>query len=205
MIINFSSTKYKELRNEFDKRLKQEYGCTSKEDCQFPYPYYKEYLEKRGLSHLKELAIWSNEGDFQRSKTFINTLKIRLKYYFPDKYGTITRNEAHIRLASSAWYVSGIAIYLGVLGGIVSFLAVFLKCDSKFDGEFLKLASHNLAAILIPLVIALSSGYLKHNISKFIHYQRLREVFYVLETSFTAFRTKGFNDIINPPFNKIKS
>jgi len=193
-----------------EQDLKENYGCTSVSNCEFPYPFYSEYLKKRGLKHLLKLSIWCEKKAFHRSKTFINILKIRLKYHFPEKFGTITRNEAHIRLASSAWYVSGISIYLGVIGFLISLALCIQKVIIMkptefgiFYHEFLQKASSNLIALFLPLIITILSFYLKYNISKFIHYQRLREVFYVLETSFASFRTEEFSRIIFPPYKLI--
>lgn len=197
-------SKNAKIKSKLKSELKKEYGCTTVTDCEFPYPFYKDYLKKRGLTHLIKLAIWSNCKDFQRSKTFINILKIRLKYHLPDKYGTIIRNEAHVRLASSTWYVSRISIILGILGLVITCLSIILQINRISDKNAFDIIGENALALVLPIVIILSSGYLWHNITKFIHYQRLREVFYVLETTFTAFRYENFMDIINPPFQITK-
>ena len=94
------------------------HGIVSQE-VQFPYQNLKKYLEIRGFDYLAKNIFWdadykdtSNESandktkTVQRSKSFINKLKIRISYYFPNKTMNIIRNEAHIRLASSVWYAT---------------------------------------------------------------------------------------------------
>lgn len=89
-------------------------------DCEFPYPTYDKYLRERGLVHLLNLVVWCKD-EFKRSKTFVNILKERLHYYMPERCGTIIRNEAHVRLASSTWYACGI---LNVICGWGAFLCL---------------------------------------------------------------------------------
>lgn len=112
---NVPSKKY------FDTRARQEYCCDDKESCEFPYLFLDSYLKKRELFHLLRFTTWAYDNNGERlefggkdrdrrgsrSKNFINILKVRLKFYFPSRCGTIIRNEAHIRLSSSMWYAAG--------------------------------------------------------------------------------------------------
>ncbi len=82
------------------------FGIISQE-VQFPYQNLKRYLLIRGFSHLAAHIFWDSKlNPGQRSKSFINKLKIRISYHFPNKTMHIIRNEAHIRLASSVWYAA---------------------------------------------------------------------------------------------------
>jgi hypothetical protein len=91
-------------------------ACATESDCEFPYPYMYDYLKQRGLNHLLPFILWDGENRRNyRTKNYINILKIRLRYHFPNKCGAIIRNEAHVRLASSTWYVSTILFRIDVL------------------------------------------------------------------------------------------
>jgi hypothetical protein len=88
-----------------------------------------EYLEKRGLTHLADIIKWRGyEKDTHslRSKAFINILKIRLDFAFPEKCGTIIRNEAHVRLKSSLWYMLLALQWISMIGCVISFIAIQL-------------------------------------------------------------------------------
>jgi hypothetical protein len=97
------------------------------EDIQFPYSNLKNYLEARNFNHLFPYIKWdsrvilksgekntgeskrdevSEEKDKSRSKSFINQLKTRIHFFYPESTFNIIKNEAHIRLASSMWYAS---------------------------------------------------------------------------------------------------
>jgi hypothetical protein len=78
-------------------------------NVEYPYIYLKQYLCTRGLYSLAAMVPWEGSGDNhppERSKSFINNLKIRLLYHVPARCGLIVRNEGHIRLLSSVWYVA---------------------------------------------------------------------------------------------------
>ena len=145
--------------------LRGEYASDDPKKCQFPYSYYDEYLEKRGFEYLIPLVVWNdnlagnekknisknmNENEKKkenkneskkdiRSKCWINLYKTRLMYYHADKCGTIIRNEAHVRMASSTWYVSKFLTWFGLLGFILSIGAVFLaRFYSNQFSEFMQ-------------------------------------------------------------------
>lgn len=98
------------------EKMKSNLGCTSEEDCEFPYPFYDKYLIQRGLKYLLPLVVWKGRKRRYRSKVYINLLKINLRYYSPDKCGIIIRNEAHVRLASSTWHVARLLFWFGIFG-----------------------------------------------------------------------------------------
>jgi len=158
---------------------------------QFPYNNLKAYLLFRGRKDLADLIKWKveNQGKHelvnQRSKIFINALKIRLQFYFPEQCSTIIKNEAHIRLSSSMWYVSkslkifsSLGVLFAVLGGVPFYL---LQKD---------LFTQNLLIFFAPLSLSILTFIfawrIKIGIKKFFHYQRVREIFFVLETAHTA-------------------
>jgi len=134
---------------QYNDRLREDYGCTI-EDCDFPYLHLKAYLRKRGHKHLLPLVRWDpmlpkekgreQHADY-RSKTYINLLKIRLHYHHPKKCGAIVRNEGHVRLASSTWYVARALSWLSVAGLILGAIAAsHTKGDTVWAGRSVFLA-----------------------------------------------------------------
>ena len=181
----------------------KEFGCANEEDCQFPYVNYHAYLEARGLNHLLPLVAWCPQsgGTGKRSKTFINILKIRLRYYFPDKCSIIIWNEAHIRLAASGWYVANTLLVASMVGIAISLWALKLSLDTgAAGGSILQLIGRNASSFLAPVSVLSFSILAKSQIERFLHYQRLREVFFVLETTHTAFR--GNYELLSPPLSE---
>lgn len=179
---------------ELDKLLKENIACSTVDNCEFPYPFYSDYLRKRKLDHLIKLACWCEENDEnreKRSKTYINILKIRLQYFFPDKCNVIIKNEGHVRLASSTWYVSHILRGFAVLGICIVLITLALNIHKA---NLFYILSY-IPVIMSPVTVLYMSIYFLKNISKFIHYQRLREIFYVLETTYTAFQTQEDNKL----------
>lgn len=225
---------YKEhrLSDLLDRVCENEYGCRSEADCEFPYPKYDSYLRQRGLFHLLPFVKWSGES-FWRSKTYINLLKIRLRFYFPQKCSSIIRNEGHVRLASSAWFAARLLRYSCMISfGIFVIIIIddidlifaaanavsvdrsniltqtFSVIASFLESVLLNIFSINMyisikhhSSILIPMLFVLILSELtRSRVEKFLHYQRMREVFFVLETSYSAFRRSNNISLLNPPF-----
>ena len=152
---------------------------------EFPYFHLHEYLSQRGLKHLAELVPWRG-NDIKthdlRTKHFVNILKIRLEFLFPDRYVTVARNEAHVRLMTSGWYVAsslkGIAL-TGTLIGIASYVVMSWRISG-----FWPIA--NVDAIIVPFIIFLAALTAKQHIERVVHYQRIREIIFVLEMAYWA-------------------
>jgi hypothetical protein len=176
-------------------------GCAKEDDCEFPYPNYGNYLTQRGLIHLLPFILWKDATDKRRSKIYINLLKVRLRYYYPNKIGSIIRIESHIRLASSTWYVAGILRSISIFGILIAACALFSTRNLNQLTLSQSFAWH-LPALLSPTIVLVFSWFARRTIRGFFHYQRLREVFFVLETTFTAF--KGKYELLDPPFPDIK-
>lgn len=157
------------------------------EDCQFPYLFLHEYLDDRGLTHLAGLVPWEGSDPAthkNRTKGFINILKVRLFFFFPERCGHITRNEAHVRLMASIWYASNILILVAALGlGICGAAAVV---DLLGRRDFLPPL---IPAVFVGMVLSVAR-LMEVTIERFLHYQRVREVIYVLETAYVAAKEK---------------
>jgi hypothetical protein len=160
--------------------LRSELACSGVEECQFPYQYYDHYLSKRGLAHLLPWAQWTGSAE-HRSKNHINRLKITLRHRCPDKCGSIIRNEAHVRLASTTWYVCGWLVAMSTLGIVWLGLLAY----KPLSGLSVAIVDLSPAAAFCVGVLA-PSVYARISILRFLHYQRMREIYHVLETANVA-------------------
>ncbi len=182
--------RWDKLKDEWKRR---NYGCANVDECEFPFPFLHKYLKQRGHKHLLSLIRWKKEKNF-RSKTFINSLKIRLQFYAPDKYQQIIRNEAHVRLTTSTWYMSKALIKFSQVGIIICVSSMLLllfrtwfSSFEPFDDPFwIGFTNWLVSPVIPPLFIGILSYYCYWTNEKFIHYQRLREAFNVLELSYIA-------------------
>jgi len=186
-------------RRSLNKKLRTEFACTTQEECQFPYPYLAAYLKQRGLDHLLPFVTWSKKpAQKKRSKIYINTLKIRLRHHYQEGVSVIVRNEAHVRLASSTWYATK-ALQITSWVGFLLFGAALVGYSSYTGSVSLTSAfTAHLSTFAFPLGVWVLGMRGRSRIERFLHYQRLREVFYVLETAYTAFRQEPW--LLKPPF-----
>lgn len=141
----------------------------------------------------------------QRTKNYINVLKIRLRYHAPDKCGVIIRNEAHVRLAASTWYVARSLFYICAVGALITGAGAgitFAQLDATQPSAWTNTWSDYFAAVSSLLMVLAVSVFAYHSVLRFLHYQRLREVFFVLETAYTVFWGKF--ELLEPPFTASK-
>jgi hypothetical protein len=208
---------------EREQNRKDELACADLKDCEFPYPFMSDYLEHRGLGHLAKFTRMDHRSKrYYRSKRYMDILKIRLRHYYPDKCGLLIRNEAHVRLASSTWYVSGILCIVGVSGILLGLGSIFFDgvsswLSSSGAKSLYGLTLTNLVwqtltilipalltpAVLAPLIVLTFSAYSQWMIREFLHYQRLREVVFILETAYTAFRSNL--ELLIPPYEELRN
>jgi len=174
------------------------------EGAQYPYSHLKEYLISRGLYELAELVKWewapavtpaekeARTAKDLRSKMFINVLKIRLQYEAPEKCGIIIRNEAHIRMMSSVWFACKA---LQRLSGAVTAIAALVLLAVTWKAGPPRLPSFWSIPALAALVW-LFGKLVQLPIRKFIHYQRIREIVFVLETAWFAAKSRGRESVL---------
>jgi hypothetical protein len=74
-----------------------------------------------------------------------------------------------------------------------------MKLSSEGSSHFVPVFHTFLPALIPPLFIFGMACYGKRKIEDILHYQRLREVCFVLETAYTAFRDSP--ELLKPPFN----
>lgn len=199
--LNEAEFKEKSGRSRREDWLRKNLACIKPDDCEFPYPYLAEYLIERDHKHLVDLVRWKDEKGF-RSKTFINRLKIRLQFHHPDKCRQIIRNEAHVRLATSSWYVGRALWKFSLTGLIILFVALLISTARGFFQNFWEPIDWIMPFLVPPVVVLVFAKYCQTTIKKFIHYQRLREAFFVLELAYTAFRNSP--EILKSPLSLFK-
>jgi hypothetical protein len=171
-----------------------ELACDPKRDkCEFPYLHLKRYLTQRGLTGLAQLVYWDADPSRQsyRSRNFIDILKIRIRYYGGANAMHIVRNQAQIRLASSAWHASLLILPLSVLGivGITWY---------SFQSRHTE-ALYYMTPSIITLVASMFAIWAIVNC---FHDLRLREVVQILATACMLHHDdpKTFDDIFNKCF-----
>jgi hypothetical protein len=149
---------------------------------EFPYSHLRAYLEDRDLKYLSSLVPWDAVSDTnmnRRCKHWINALKIRIAIEYPSSLGAISRNEAHVRLSSSMWYVSLVLLSTSILSTLIYIITIVLT------HAFPVLPTITLRpVILAPLCVLVVSFVTKWAIERSLHYQREREVLFILETAF---------------------
>jgi len=155
-------------------------------DAQFPYLNMRCYLAGRGLTHLVKYIPWCPNDSITkgyRTKMYINILKIRLSALGSRFSRDIVRNEAHVRLATSVWYASLILFRLGLI------CLVILIALIVYDHEKDKLKYYFTPASF-TIVITSLCAVMKYHLRKCIHYMRVREVVYVIESTHLACQMK---------------
>ena len=146
---------------------------------EFPYHFLKSYLLDRGLIYLAEHVPWNAQNWKRRCKHFANALKIRIHIESPHHAVLLARNEAHIRLSSSTWYVCKTLITTSVAGLFIYSLAAIL---SALVPGLPKL--HFSCVAVFPIAILITSWLVKWAIERALHYQREREILFILETAY---------------------
>jgi hypothetical protein len=176
-------------KKEPDKRLGRVDAATiaASPGAQFPYSHMREYLEARGLRRLANIIPWrGDKGLDHRTKMFLNILKVRLQLAAPDKCGEIVRNEAHVRMMSSVWYAARAVFGVCWLSALVVLTAVVWQSGKLRGGPY---PIDVLLYGALASFAAISAVWLQRHVESCFHYQRVREVVYVLETAFGVARS----------------
>lgn len=150
---------------------------------QFPYSHLRIYLSKRGLDHLALHVPWDGDAEQidTRSKLFINLLKIRIQYRSPRKCGDIVRNEAHVRMMSSVWFAAQLLQYVCAVLMCVILASAYNRRQWSPVFSFSKDFPLSITMVIVTLLICVTV--LRRAIIYFLHYQRVREIVYVVATA----------------------
>jgi hypothetical protein len=114
----------------------------------------------------------------RRAKHFANALKIRVQMEAPRYFPIIARNEAHVRLSSSMWFACRILAAAAVVGMII-----YLDAASISRSLQLKEGLQFSSLFFLPLGTFLLCWLTKDAIERVLHYQREREVLFILEVA----------------------
>lgn len=155
----------------------------------YPYLEFYKYLIKRNETDLLKYVDWSPAG--ARTKNKINRMKISIQLDYPDAYAILNKNESHIRMASSSWHVSRfikvIASYstiafLMIAGLFIAKHFYLVDFDNVKDDVMKYFLEHinKVLVILPPLLLYWLMKLMNERIEYFIHYQRLREIYFTL-------------------------
>jgi len=164
--------------------IQSELGCLNTRNCTFPYVYYYKYLLKRNLTDYLGEVKWNNYNT--RSKNIINDYKIEIQLFAPDAYALIRKNESHIRMSSSTWHMAQPLKWISGLMSIIMFVALLLNYNSYTPWSFgCCLGFHTLfygsfISFIVPFSMLVFLTYIQQRITLFIHYQRMREIFYTI-------------------------
>jgi hypothetical protein len=180
--------------------------------AKFPYSHLRECLAARGFDHLVEMIPWSGtkpeaspeaRPGTNRSRMFINVLKLRLQLVAPDKCGDIVRNEAHVRMMSSVWFATrNLSVICWISTLPVAAAVYYLWAVPHASRLSLRdaLFSHDVLLYgALFLFVELSAFWLQRHVESCIHYQRFREVYYVLEAAFFLAHTGHAEILENLP------
>ena len=148
--------------------------CVRDAKIEYPYTYLNEYLQQRRLDYIADFIPWTADDLDARTKHFANALKIRIFATAPHLYNVVARNEAHIRLSASLWYVCT-ALFWSSVFGVVAILMI------SAAGFISGLATGAVVYIVAPLAILALSHLSTFHIEKSFHYQRVREILHILE------------------------
>jgi hypothetical protein len=163
--------------------LRSEIACDDEDGCQFPYEYYDTYLIKRKEEYLMQYATWCINKD-TRSKNALNKLKLEISDIAPKNQSIIIRNEAHIRMSSSTFFVAKYMRYIitGVLGILIVIPLILYKTGIlHIDFRNPKYIIGAILLLMFPIFVLICNIFIRRLIIKFLHYQRLREIFFVLQ------------------------
>lgn len=154
--------------------------------AKFPYSQLKESFLARGLNHLAQLIHWSEKDHPEyRSRMSVNLLKIRLQLVAPEKCGDIVRNEAHVRMMSSVWFATKNLSVICWVSAVPVLAAVYQLCSTNHLSLLAALFSSDVLIYgALFLFVLISTFWLRRHVESCIHYQRFREVYYVLEAAF---------------------
>jgi len=106
----------------------------------------------------------------------IYAVKIQLKA--KEYYNIIVKNEAHIRMASSSYWVATKSRWV-VFASVILLFSLIQKVFPESHGWDLLLRA---ACVLwLPIGVFWLNWFIKKSVINFLHYQRLREIFFVLK------------------------
>lgn len=185
----------------------------------YPYPYLRKYLYARGLSHLANYVAWCESASKlgedvsfrkQRSKQIINIIKARSRtFQIPGMALDMMRNECHIRMLASVWFILKFVMSLSV-GALVIYVGFKLASPGFHANSFINqvwgiskavewfcksLQTPSFCCAIGLVIIASLAWRLCGHIECGFHYVRTREIVMILENAYILDIVKGKHDL----------
>jgi hypothetical protein len=170
--------------------MQAEVGCSTENRCDFPYISYYKYLLKRRETELLKYVDWNTTN--ARTKNKVNRYKIEIQMFASKAYSILNKNESHIRMAASSWYVARTMLRVAKWMMIITIVPIVYRFCVNFvcngyaeSGQYLSSSGPEMQQLVIafcfPLgILILLYFTIKRRIVTFIHYQRLREIYHTL-------------------------
>lgn len=172
----------------------------------WPYTHMKRYCEDRGLeftdevtwgdgavrtSVIDEIGLTTDQAlsdEINRSKSRINTEKMKIAIQEPELYRSISKNEAHIRFINSLWYSTHLVIFCsGVFGFIAIAMFLYELVTGSQTARVVRLAfllpkgDILVGLIAVSLLYISACLYIWHSGREILNYQRVREITMILQ------------------------
>lgn len=161
-------------------------ACESGDKCSFPYPDLDWYLCSRRLCHLMWFVNPMYRGK-KLSKAYVSILKIRLASDYPRRYATIARNEAHVRMLSSMWYVCRAAVRCALFGCGIGVAVFVLRYFALPNWGTRALDYRDMLWAMPSILLVIFALAIRRSIEGSLHYTRVREIVFLLESAYWAY------------------
>jgi hypothetical protein len=148
----------------------------------FPYLHLRQYLARRGLSHLAELVTWEDQPypakGIQRSKKIIDNYKIEVSSKSPLLASIVESNEAHIRMLHGIWQSARVFTWCGASAAFGCL--VLLLNEAVGIVEFSIAEPRYAALFFLETMVVVAAIITTRRIEKLFHYQRVKELVQLL-------------------------
>ena len=150
---------------------------------EFPYRDLKEFFSDRGLSYLSQRIPWDYDHQSMRSKHFANALKIRIKLEIEVRMILLQKTKFTLELRLLCGFALRLVLILTLIGMFVSFwpIVIYLLPLTISPGA-VKFVP-NIYLIFGQFIIIIGSMAALHAIMANFHYQRQREISFIMETA----------------------
>jgi hypothetical protein len=106
-------------------------------ECFFPYSNLKSSLASKRLTELEKMVPWSADDKSTLPfccVDFVDLMKLRIRTYFPAAFVELAKQEASVRILSSAWYLARSLSWLALILGLVIVFLSAAKFYMFFNG-----------------------------------------------------------------------
>ncbi len=171
----------------------------------WPYTNMKRYCGDRGLEFESEVTwgdgameisavdeIWLTtdnkvSDEIKRSKSSINTAKMKIALAEPELNRAISRNEAHIRYISSIWYATHLVMPVSLVFLAISLAVAIVGYQGYMAGALANTwvsifhFGDAIKVFCLSLFYIIACFCISHSGKEILHYQRVREITMILQ------------------------